>query len=99
MKPYEVVEKINAEIFEVFGEDAYSIWRSLIYTTDGFCESIEFLGQAIWDDNCDLYDENDNEIPLEVFVRNSIFSLLDDLFSLQKMFVPEPRPSQGESDE
>lgn len=50
------------------------------YSTNGTDEKIEILGVVVWDNlSVETYDENDNELPVEVVVKRETMQLLEEM--------------------
>jgi len=76
-KAYELVEKLNEELFARFGEiqppDGPDPLPCFSFTSNGPCYAILLDDVCIWDsENGPDYDDDDNEIPLEPYVRREV---------------------------
>jgi hypothetical protein len=85
----EIVKQLNAELHERFGEQEYSFG----YSTDGYCEMIDFGNMPIWNSEMDgrEWDEEKNEYePFEPYIKKEFDKLVDKLFSLNFGIVSAP---------
>lgn len=80
-----IVEELNQEIFDKYGEDASQLLQFTVVST-GFYTSINFLGQVIWsseeDDREWIEEENDYEL-LDPFIRKKVNELTTQISSLK----------------
>ena len=68
-----VVEELNAEC-------STPNITPFSFASDGYSSGVKFLGNCIWDtENHSMYDHDDNEIDLELYIRNEAKKILKEI--------------------
>jgi len=87
----DIIEKLNAEIYEKVGEDLFNEFPyiNLSLVTDGYAECVDFLGMTLWNSDNDEREYVGEGVfedyePLEGFIRKQVDVLINGLFKIIK---------------